>query len=91
MATRSRTLLFLNFRNSFVRSSNKRGGGGAKYIDPDNENAGLIANGGGGEDEVVVEMNILPPKWCVRLSLILTFLIFRVDAVEDVFYHLYEF
>lgn len=55
MATRSRTLLYLNFRNSFVRTGKK-----SKIPDVDaSENAGLMAN----HDEVVVEMNVLPPRW----------------------------
>ncbi|KAI8909681.1 t-SNARE [Gorgonomyces haynaldii] len=52
MATRSRSLLFLNFRNSFNRSNKQR-------VDEHSEYAGLIQEQG----EVVVEMSALPPKW----------------------------
>ncbi|KAI8807589.1 t-SNARE [Cladochytrium replicatum] len=61
MATRSRTLLFLQFRNSFSRST--RNGKAPSGIDT-SERAGLIANEiSDDRGEVFVELSVLPPKW----------------------------
>ncbi|KAI9104103.1 t-SNARE [Phlyctochytrium arcticum] len=73
MATRSRTLLFLQYRNSFSRTT-----GGSRRTNrlgiPDtSERAGLIANEIDQDAEVVVELSVLPPKW-----------IDIVDEVEEV-------
>ncbi|RKO89089.1 t-SNARE [Blyttiomyces helicus] len=61
MATRSRTLLFLQYRNSFARV------GGPRQPRPPgidtSERAGLIANDINQNAETVVEMSVLPPKW----------------------------
>ncbi|KAJ3340594.1 hypothetical protein HDU93_006709 [Gonapodya sp. JEL0774] len=55
MATRSRTLLFLQYRNSFARTTQK-----SAPVGPDtSDKASLLANGEG----FVVEMSVLPPKW----------------------------
>ncbi|KXS20993.1 t-SNARE [Gonapodya prolifera JEL478] len=56
MATRSRTLLFLQYRNSFARTSLK-----SAPVTADNDKASLLANGEG--TGFVVEMSVLPPKW----------------------------
>ena len=59
MATRSRTLLYLNFRNSFSKN--------APHFKPDvdnSEHAGLIANEiGQSGGEAAVELSVLPPRW----------------------------
>ncbi|KAJ3043628.1 hypothetical protein HK097_001702 [Rhizophlyctis rosea] len=61
MATRSRTLLFLQYRNTFSRT------GGIRQARPPgvdtSERAGLIANEVNQGTEVVVEMGVLPPRW----------------------------
>ncbi|KAJ3098873.1 hypothetical protein HDU97_003686 [Phlyctochytrium planicorne] len=61
MATRSKSLLFLQYRSSFARSNRPptRAGQGIDY----SENAGLIENEVGQASEVVVELSVLPPKW----------------------------
>ncbi|CAG8529593.1 13909_t:CDS:2 [Ambispora leptoticha] len=60
MATRSRTLLFLQYRNSFARSSISRPTVSGNSFDPyaANESAGLIES-----SDHVIELSILPPKW----------------------------
>ncbi|KAJ3285750.1 hypothetical protein HDU79_007090 [Rhizoclosmatium sp. JEL0117] len=60
MASRSKTLVFLQFRASFGRSKPGSGAGGRNMpnLDATDEAAGLINSG-----EVVVEMSQLPPKW----------------------------
>ncbi|KAJ3332111.1 hypothetical protein HDU76_001255 [Blyttiomyces sp. JEL0837] len=59
MATRSKTLLFLQYRSSFGRTAKpSRHAGGVDT----SEQAGLIANDLNTQD-VVLEMSILPPKW----------------------------
>ncbi|KAI8823970.1 t-SNARE [Fimicolochytrium jonesii] len=66
MATRSRTLLFLQYRNSFSRTTSRRPAPstatGGRHTDT-SEKAGLIANEVDHDAEVVVEMSVLPPKW----------------------------
>ncbi|KAG2175552.1 hypothetical protein INT43_001199 [Umbelopsis isabellina] len=57
MATRSRTLLFLQYRNTLARSSHRSGEGAASY-QSDAETAGLIDS-----SDTVIEMSTLPPKW----------------------------
>ncbi|KAI8852241.1 t-SNARE [Chytridium lagenaria] len=71
MATRSKSLLFLQYRSSFARSNRTtaRQAHGVDY----SENAGLIDNEVGQASEVVVEMSALPPKW--------------VDIVDEVRQH----
>jgi hypothetical protein len=56
MATRSRTLLYLNFRNAYYLQSGKRN----KYVDA-SESAGLMQNKVA--ETSVVEMSAIPPKW----------------------------
>ncbi|KAI9341267.1 t-SNARE [Zopfochytrium polystomum] len=58
MTTRSKTLLFLQYRSS-SRGPRRPGGGGLDT----SESAGLIANEAGSADEVALEMSVLPPKW----------------------------
>ncbi|KNC96684.1 uncharacterized protein SPPG_07897 [Spizellomyces punctatus DAOM BR117] len=61
MATRSRTLLFLQYRNSFARTGTRRP---TRPLGVDtSERAGLIANEVDQSTEVVVELSVLPPKW----------------------------
>ncbi|TPX64843.1 hypothetical protein SpCBS45565_g05611 [Spizellomyces sp. 'palustris'] len=61
MATRSRTLLFLQYRNSFARTGARRP---TRPLGVDtSERAGLIANEVDQSTEVVVELSVLPPKW----------------------------
>ncbi|KAI8923284.1 t-SNARE [Entophlyctis helioformis] len=67
MATRSRTLLFLNFRNSFARNNSQfrattQGPSGGRDFYDTSEHAGLIANQGHA-GEVAVELSVLPPRW----------------------------
>jgi hypothetical protein len=50
MTTRSRTILFLHFRNSHSQGRNQ------KFHPIDAEQLGLM-------DEVAVEMSTLPPQW----------------------------
>ncbi|KAH6567290.1 hypothetical protein BASA50_002656 [Batrachochytrium salamandrivorans] len=59
MATRSRTLFFLNFRSSFSRTNQP-------LFKPDHEGSehvGLIANEIRHSSDLVVEMSVLPPRW----------------------------
>ncbi|KAI9008240.1 t-SNARE [Gaertneriomyces semiglobifer] len=62
MATRSRTLLFLQYRNSYSRTASRRP---TRPLGVDtSERAGLIANEvDQNAGEVVVELSVLPPKW----------------------------
>ncbi|CAO3635231.1 unnamed protein product [Mucor hiemalis] len=54
MATRSRTLLFLQYRNSYARTQNS-----APHLSPGlSETEGLIES-----SDNVIEMSVLPPKW----------------------------
>lgn len=55
MATRSRTLLFVQYRNSFSKTREKRKGGLGVDM---SEQAGLIAN-----ETVAIEMGSIPPQW----------------------------
>ncbi|KAH8550249.1 t-SNARE [Umbelopsis sp. PMI_123] len=57
MATRSRTLLFLQYRNTLARSSH-RGGAITSSYHADAETEGLIDS-----SDTVIEMSTLPPKW----------------------------
>ncbi|KAG2183947.1 hypothetical protein INT44_008958 [Umbelopsis vinacea] len=57
MATRSRTLLFLQYRNTIARSSH-RGGPITSSYQSDAETEGLIDS-----SDTVIEMSTLPPKW----------------------------
>ena len=61
--TRSRTLLFLQFRR--LKTSH-----GTPHGLSESERAGLIGREGGGAT-AVVEMSTLPPKWCVDASKII--------------------
>ncbi|KAG9303900.1 hypothetical protein G9A89_005810 [Geosiphon pyriformis] len=59
MATRSRTLLFLQYRNSFARSSINRPSATTGYdTHTTNERAGLIES-----TDHVIELTVFPPKW----------------------------
>ncbi|KAI9209790.1 t-SNARE [Polychytrium aggregatum] len=69
MATRSRTVLFLQYRNTLGRSKRPFPAAVRPSIDA-SESAGLISNE---QSEVVVQMSILPPKW-----------VDVVDEVEEV-------
>ncbi|KAI8589405.1 t-SNARE [Geranomyces variabilis] len=66
MASRSRTLLFLQYRNSFARTGGPRRPAPRQQqglgVDT-SERAGLIANEVDQNAEVVVELSVLPPKW----------------------------
>ncbi|KAI9488898.1 t-SNARE [Zychaea mexicana] len=53
MATRSRTLLFLQFRNSYARTSSS-----ANHQISGSETEGLIES-----SDSVIEMSVLPPQW----------------------------
>ncbi|KAG5460152.1 MAG: hypothetical protein BJ554DRAFT_7836 [Olpidium bornovanus] len=73
MATRSRTILFLQYRNSFGRAGPKplpgAGGPGAEAgtaFRSSSERAGLIANAVA--QDTIIEMSSLPPKWWVTKS-----------------------
>ena len=55
MATRSRTLLFIQYRNTYSRNTRQR-------FHDTSENASLIPNENK-SSEVLVEMSVLPPKW----------------------------
>ncbi|CAO3661332.1 unnamed protein product [Umbelopsis ramanniana] len=57
MATRSRTLLFLQYRNTIARSSH-RGGPITSAYQADAETDGLIDS-----SDTVIDMSTLPPKW----------------------------
>ncbi|RIB04114.1 t-SNARE [Gigaspora rosea] len=57
MTTRSRTLLFLQYRNSFARSSNSRPSTTSLNYYSD-ERDGLIKN-----SDHVIELSVLPPRW----------------------------
>ncbi|KAJ3415018.1 hypothetical protein HDV05_005663 [Chytridiales sp. JEL 0842] len=57
MATRSRTVLFVQYRSSFSRATRNVN---RPNVDT-SESAGLIANEI--HDDVAVEMSVLPPKW----------------------------
>ncbi|CAO3672014.1 unnamed protein product [Umbelopsis vinacea] len=57
MATRSRTLLFLQYRNTLARSSHRAGAVTSSY-QADAETAGLIDS-----SDMVIDMSTLPPKW----------------------------
>ncbi|TPX33378.1 hypothetical protein SmJEL517_g03763 [Synchytrium microbalum] len=80
MASRSRTLLFLQYRNSFSRTNTRHrpvGAGASKPLQDarfgsldQSERAGLIANEINESSEVAVELSVLPPKW--------------IDVVEEV-------
>ncbi|EGF78310.1 hypothetical protein BATDEDRAFT_26894 [Batrachochytrium dendrobatidis JAM81] len=59
MATRSRTLLFLNFRNSFSRNNQQF----SKHDYDGSEHVGLIAGEMSNYSEVAIEMSVLPPRW----------------------------
>ncbi|KAJ3020772.1 hypothetical protein HKX48_000223 [Thoreauomyces humboldtii] len=64
MATRSRTLLFLQYRNSFSRTGGPRRPAARTTLGVDtSERAGLIANEVDHNAEVTVELSVLPPKW----------------------------
>ncbi|ORY95388.1 t-SNARE [Syncephalastrum racemosum] len=52
MATRSRTLLFLQFRNSYARTQS------SSHPWAENETEGLIES-----SDSVIEMSVLPPQW----------------------------
>lgn len=95
MATRSRTLLFLQYRNTLARSSHRAGAVTSSY-QADAETAGLIDS-----SDMVIEMSTLPPKWYVhRLYYVLACdyknwlrnnfaklskpNLFRVDIVDEV-------
>ncbi|KAI8991395.1 t-SNARE [Mycotypha africana] len=54
MATRSRTLLFLQFRNSYARTQSSS----ARYAAGSSETEGLIES-----SDSVIEMSVLPPQW----------------------------
>lgn len=66
MATRSRTLLFLQYRNSYARTQ-----GSAPHFSAGlSETEGLIES-----SDNVIEMSVLPPKWLVyHPSLSLSFI-----------------
>ncbi|KAL1929522.1 hypothetical protein VTP01DRAFT_1660 [Rhizomucor pusillus] len=53
MATRSRTLLFLQYRNSYARTQSS-----SHYSSGDTEREGLIES-----SDSVIEMSVLPPQW----------------------------
>eukprot|EP00842_Homolaphlyctis_polyrhiza_P004444 jgi/Hompol1/4/HPOL_000586-RA len=59
MATRTRTLLFLNLRNSFARNNRR-----FKTDQHDHsEHSGLMDNADTQNGEVAVELSVLPPRW----------------------------
>lgn len=87
MATRSRTLLFLQYRNSYARTQ-----GSAPHFSAGlSETEGLIES-----SDNVIEMSVLPPKWWIfetwsietnSLFLFIIFFFFlprRVDIVDEV-------
>lgn len=53
MATRSRTLLFLQYRNSYARTQSS-----APYSTNHSEMEGLMES-----SDSVIEMSVLPPQW----------------------------
>ncbi|CAO3609521.1 unnamed protein product [Cunninghamella echinulata] len=53
MATRSRTLLFLQYRNSYARTQNS-----TQYSTNHSETEGLMES-----SDSVIEMSVLPPQW----------------------------
>ena len=68
-ATRSRTLLFISYRDSSARTPRSSRGGRQQYDDsyqPSDENEGLIAHQAVPHTSLDVE---LPPKWSVRSEL----------------------
>ncbi|GBB91548.1 hypothetical protein RclHR1_18900001 [Rhizophagus clarus] len=59
MATRSRTLLFLKYRNSFARNQSRPSATTSGYDSYNtSEQAGLIES-----SDHVIELSVLPPKW----------------------------
>ncbi|KAF4563301.1 hypothetical protein EYR40_006981 [Pleurotus pulmonarius] len=66
MATRSRTLLFLSYRDSTARSSRRSRSRIDPYADPygqdDDEREGLITSSGQ-PAHAAIEVDALPPKW----------------------------
>lgn len=69
MATRSRTLLFLSYRDSTARSSRRSRSRIDSYPDPyaqdDDEREGLISSSGQ-PVHAAIEVDALPPKWWER-------------------------
>ncbi|RKP23697.1 t-SNARE [Syncephalis pseudoplumigaleata] len=66
MTTRSRTLLFLQYRSSYTRSHLSRA---PTLVGDSTERAGLIQHAAdmddrpGGDGSTVIEMSVLPPQW----------------------------
>jgi syntaxin 16 len=62
MATRSRTLLFVQYRNTYARQPHGRR---SRPFESMAEDASLLPDSkiGRDGDEVAIEMSALPPKW----------------------------
>jgi hypothetical protein len=78
MATRDRTALFVQYRNSFGRSHSKTAHAGLMSLETDR--VGLLGDGSVSSSALpsqhAIEMSRLPPRWCVDYTLILLMIFF---------------
>lgn len=66
MTSRSRTLLFLSYRDSLVRSSSKKRRRTYEPdpdIDDEDENAGLLNDRAASTSQIALDIPTLPPQW----------------------------